>query len=993
MLRLQTFLRCLVPLPVGFASCDSHSEDAAALEAKADPTERHRSTLRDEDARDDRVWRLFDSDEEINVSDSFGRGPPLAPLHFVADRFRTVRIPGQDLDAVVVDLPCPVDPSYATIEAHNQAFGTSLTEPVTGDRALQFLMNPARVQIHPSQLRRSREFSVLGTYTEAVRVMLLANDFVEALLPPLPEGGEVSVLSRGDTGAGEEVTLEVRVGSEILVRKRMGRKRETVTATLPASVHSRWVRWTCTDAKPAESDDSPSTFEQASRLEMGRFQYRSGIHDQWIAIGREPDLRPVIDTLQAGNLSLTYVPEGPAPISRRTLTQAWSSSEHDEQVTTTHWLYCLEGPVFLQDQHGKPLACRVRRTGEEISRNLPGGASSWRGHWFSNPQPGLVAIELEGDPEAVQAWSALQPRAVLERQPKNSSPVGALFGEHEERVVQRIQVGEERRVAIPLEPESEMLLPFHCQNGAKRLQFGAAACKDGVASVEETLEIRVELRVPGAEPSALATFSVDSAQQQWADFQVDLPPEVSRGQLCWSVSGAAHGFDDRGRMSTFFVSIANPVLVNPEADGRGIVLYVVDTLRADHLQIYGYERDTTPRLMALEDELVIFESAYSVASWTRPATASLLTGVHPRFHGAYGHCALDPGVATLTERLHDQGFRTGALVLNPNVNLAGLGFDRGFEEFRVGIEGTYWMNVDALDVQPWIDEWVGRRRHQPFFLYVHVVDPHAPYAPAEEEWRRFDPDYQGKITGDPHGENSVSDPSLTPRDFEHVLALYDGEIRETDAAIGALVDSLREKGLYDQTSLWITADHGEEFLDHGSLFHGGRLYQEQVRIPLLWKPPSGCDVAPGVIRHRAQLVDVMPTVLSQAGRHGEPRDEVFTGMDLLPVVRGQTSEEPLRPLLFEEPSYDLRGVLVDRWKLIDSPAASASAGLFYLGEDPGELEDLRGLREAQAEALETVLRTFFAAHVESGALRPAVADPQVIDESQLRELQAFGYLR
>jgi len=387
--------------------------------------------------------------------------------------------------------------------------------------------------------------------------------------------------------------------------------------------------------------------------------------------------------------------------------------------------------------------------------------------------------------------------------------------------------------------------------------------------------------------------------------------------------------------------------VDPPQPSRppNLLVYLVDTLRSDHLGVYGYERDTSPRLDAFARDAIRFDQAYSTTSWTRPAVASLLTGVSPRRHGAVTRTqgiSLDRPV--LAEMLADAGYHTAAFVTNPNV-LPIWGFGRGFEVFRdvASIDKTGRADQVNAEVFQYLETSV-----EPFFLYVHTRDPHGPYdppAPFDAVWPRPSTD-----------ELESPQPSVAARArMLDRMADYDGEVRFNDQHFGELLDLLRERGLYDDTLIVFTSDHGEEFRDHGELGHGHTLFQEQVRVPLLVKLP-GSRHAGAVTSIRVSLLDVAPTLLAAAGSAPDPSLE---GTDLATLV----ADPPIDRALF----FDLNlwgatphrivaeGVVKGPLKLVRRGEPRRELLLFDLEADPDERSNLAVTRRETALELAGLL--------------------------------------
>ena len=303
-----------------------------------------------------------------------------------------------------------------------------------------------------------------------------------------------------------------------------------------------------------------------------------------------------------------------------------------------------------------------------------------------------------------------------------------------------------------------------------------------------------------------------------------------------------------------------------------VVVYLVDTLRADHLPLYGYARDTGPELSRFAKDAVVFDQAIASSSWTKPSVASLLTSLPPRDHGCLQfYTPLDPALVTLAERMRDHGYATGGVVANSLVMARDMHFDQGFSYFAAAPppERAGEAVDDAL-------EFLDARRGQPVFLYVHTMDSHSPYLPPPPFDRKYEPH--------PEPGRAAAEPSdyRVPLDRDRIVAQYDGTVAYGDQEFGRFLRGLRERGLYDSALVVFVADHGEEFLDHRGWVHGHTLFDELVRVPLVVKYPGGRHAGRRVAG-QVQLVDVLPTILSSQGMvpavgiAGHPLEESFDG--------------------------------------------------------------------------------------------------------------------
>ncbi len=293
--------------------------------------------------------------------------------------------------------------------------------------------------------------------------------------------------------------------------------------------------------------------------------------------------------------------------------------------------------------------------------------------------------------------------------------------------------------------------------------------------------------------------------------------------------------------------------------GDGLVLVVlVDTVRADHLRLYGYERRTSPALEALAADGVAFDDFAADVSWTRASVSTLFTGQSSLVHGVLNRDAhLGPSWPTMAERLRAAGAHTVALSTNPNV-LPFWGLARGFDRF-VDVGAAEWTaNTDAARVlaaaraaaADAADEWT--------FLYVHINDAHAPYDPPAADAAAVLGGYDPALPG------RVLSAHASPAELQGAIDRYDGEIAHLDRELGNFFAYLKEHDQYRSSLIAVVGDHGEEFMDHGGIYHGHTLYREQLRTPLVVKLPD--LVAAGTRRtDAATMRDVLPTIEAVLG--------------------------------------------------------------------------------------------------------------------------------
>lgn len=395
-----------------------------------------------------------------------------------------------------------------------------------------------------------------------------------------------------------------------------------------------------------------------------------------------------------------------------------------------------------------------------------------------------------------------------------------------------------------------------------------------------------------------------------------------------------------------------------------VILIGVDTLRPDHLGCYGYPRNTSPNIDELAGEGVLCENVVSQCPWTTPSFGTVFTSLYPTQHGAGSleEC-LRSESTTLAEILQAKGYATCALVSNPALSPQ-FGLDRGFEIYDIDYhsEGRTADEVTGL-VLNWLDGNSGR----PFFIFAHYFDPHLSYAPPAPFDTLFDPDYGGTL-GNSFGKgvfpnikanNYEALRSLTPADWNHLISLYDGEIAYMDRSLGVLFRGLKDRKLWASTLIVFLSDHGEEFWEHGGFGHGHTLFNELIRVPLIFSLPatlpSGKRLAPQV-----RLLDVAPTILDLLDADPVSR---FEGVSLEPLLSGKGRVEQdggdllgpemaLSEALFRGPEQ--KSIVIYPWKLIYNTSTEGEM-VFNLADDPGEQVILTGGSQAAGKVLENVL--------------------------------------
>ena len=448
----------------------------------------------------------------------------------------------------------------------------------------------------------------------------------------------------------------------------------------------------------------------------------------------------------------------------------------------------------------------------------------------------------------------------------------------------------------------------------------------------------------------------------------------------------------RSREPSFRIQPMVPANYSPELNYRtkpNLFVILVDTLRADHLGAYGYDRPTSPAIDRLAAEGgILFEHAYSVAPWTNPAIATLFTGKYPQtvFAPAPHHVAitraLPKNIETLAEVVKKAGYRTVALVDHPGIN-ARLGFSRGFDEFHdLYLEGGagYWTRTNpvfVLDAFKTATANVGRK-DAPLFLYLHLVYPHRPYVPAKRYARLFGSGFTNVEEGQKEG----------------VINMYDAEIRQTDELLGNMFAEMKARGWYDETAIVFTSDHGEAFWEHGLEEHGASFFDEEIRIPLIVAPPGGRTTEPERVRHPVSSVGLFATVLDLAGItpsrgvHGLSLLRFFTATD--------TAEAETLDWFFSESPHsdDIHAAAVlssrgEKYILYQNPSVFPEEMLFDLTADPLEHENVAP-DSPRLKAYRSLLRE----HWEMNRIARTANEQETVDvdPETLERLRALGYI-
>ena len=462
-----------------------------------------------------------------------------------------------------------------------------------------------------------------------------------------------------------------------------------------------------------------------------------------------------------------------------------------------------------------------------------------------------------------------------------------------------------------------------------------------------------------------------------------------------------------------------------------VILISIDTLRADHLSCYGYQRRTTPNIDRLAEDAVLFENAYSTAAWTPPAHASMLTGRYPSFHGVVDTGRLGREIPTLAEALRAGGYRTAGFVNNSQVGEL-VGLEKGHEAFVEVWKGTAGMSLlrrgmdylvrNAKDrvgladhgadrTNRLVRSWLREKGDQPFYLFIHYIEPHNPINaphPFKNKFREH-PDNRNidRKKLDCVADNPLNCYTrgirLNADEIAALKALYDGEVNYIDHKLGELLDYLKKERIYDNSLIIVTADHGEHFGEHDLYSHVASLYEPILRIPLIIKYPEGFHRQTRVAE-LVQLVDIFPTVVETAGldrkfgegvqgtslvktdSNGRYHDFIVSEWEgrVPHFVQKRMNGRDLDPVInkFKESLVMIRE---GRYKFISN--SNGREELYDLAADRGELTNLIEREQETAADMRAKLTRWRSLN------RPVVHEDRArLDEATRKNLESLGYL-
>jgi len=551
----------------------------------------------------------------------------------------------------------------------------------------------------------------------------------------------------------------------------------------------------------------------------------------------------------------------------------------------------------------------------------------------------------------------------------------------------RVNIWSEKRRRFIVGQPGVVVLPAFIPPGTAMIEFKMRASMSvdsskvrallAVEDLDGGSSHNSEMTFPPGKSLSTARLPVADLADRWALVTIDTA--IDTGNL--EISRMRFVPDDHPTKNT-----ATPALLDDTQSQPDIVLITLDAARADHFSYAGHSRDTTPFIDDLSRESIVFPNAYALAPYTLCSVPTMITGLSFLDHRVVKHAdVLNQDAVTLAESLRHAGYHTAAFSATPN-NSKAKGFDQGYDVFReVWTEepqqDTRRAHFIAQRVVEWLDSIENDAR--PLHLQVHMVPPHAPYDPPAAFDQFSDPTYDGPCDGFHRTISALDGGSMepTPECLDHLLDLYDGNLRAADDAVRIIVEALRKRPRWNNTVVLVTSDHGEAFMDHGRMDHNSTLFSEMLHVPFVLRMPPGHDGSAIDTGQLVTLADITPTLLRAAGLTAP---HTMDSVDLLTpnLVSGSrflvTRTATFAPIL---------GIRTLRWSLMVS--AAGSGALFDLATDPHERLDIHSGHAARYAGLGKIL----AARTSLPAQLVVAAETADITEDERALLETLGYIR
>jgi choline-sulfatase len=446
----------------------------------------------------------------------------------------------------------------------------------------------------------------------------------------------------------------------------------------------------------------------------------------------------------------------------------------------------------------------------------------------------------------------------------------------------------------------------------------------------------------------------------------------------------------------FLAFVSNPMIVSEESAQQFpqfVFLLSFDALRADHLGIYGHDRPISPNIDAFARDAVVFENAMTAATWTLPSFTSLFTSLYPDFHGVRkANQVLTSSIVTFPELLQRRGFLTAGFVDSPLLNPV-YGLAHGFASYNYRLSPIEERCIPSL-------KWVEPPGTSSRFLFVHLISPHTPYTAPEQYLQRLVPDYKSRINM--IDVQRLMSPTrgctkISMEELDDLQLLYDSEVLQLDDIFQRYIRRMKDLGIYDDALIILMSDHGDEFMEHGNLFHAMNIFQETARVPLIMKFPKRFSNFRGVkIATPVHLIDVMPTILDFLKI--QPPTGI-QGLSLLELLSGNKKRFEERSIFTQNDG----GILAIRhgyYKYIYTDQSAVrfncrpmkTEELYDLQTDPGETTDLIGSRDDLVSFFRNQKRIY---ETQAAKFRNSRKSAQTIDLDQNvnEQIRALGYIQ
>lgn len=576
------------------------------------------------------------------------------------------------------------------------------------------------------------------------------------------------------------------------------------------------------------------------------------------------------------------------------------------------------------------------------------------------------------------------------------------------QIKKKVPLGEDTFNALYAPTDSrfmfEVWIPKNCY-----LEFACGFLEESYAASHGEVHFKIEIETKGKEKSVLFSEKLTpSRRKDYSSHRIELLPYADHKVKIFFSTEDVPTDNKKGNHSSLWI---NPILYRRSAETTPkIILVSLDTLRADHLGCYGYALDTSPSMDMLALDGVFFKNTYSTTSWTLPSHISLFTSLNTPRHGVVNMLhRLDDSIPTLADILRNHSYYCAAFTGGGYIRRT-YGFAKGFDSFHQIMQGNrQHVRIDeAESLNKKTEAWLDHNYDKKFFLFLHTYQPHIPYENKSEAGQMFlnENSQRQKVKAKDifKGRGKYRAP-LSEEQRNNIIALYDGEIRYTDEyLIKPLVAKLKALGIYNQTLLIVTSDHGEEFYDHQNWLHGSTLYNELIKIPLIVKFPDSRFQGTSV-ENIARITDIMPTILEEA--NVDPSLFDLDGVSLLPLIKGEEQAErifyadlifrrvkDIAPQMFATNKNGLKYIQSQKIKSYFTKRMAVDLEgkkieIYDLSKDPGEKKNLADRDDYKSLCLE--LMAHLARYYQSHSGRQAES---IKMDPELREtLKALGYIR